>query len=325
MRFCRGIGVDGRANKWNKASLCLLLTFLIAAAAASAQTTDGSSVESALPTVHELLSAGRYQEAETVLRDYITRDKLSAKAHYLLGYTLFRENRSKDSLAEYTVAASLEPPSAEDLKNVALNYVLLDDFPDAKKWLGESIARNDKDPEAWYALGRVHYEQGDFWGAIDCFKRALVLAPKSVKAENNLGLAYEGLNRKTEALVAYRAAIDWQRGSSHPSEQPLLNMAIMMMHDGQFDEALPLLSQAVTIAPQSSKSHEQLGKLYVHTDQLAKAQSELEQAVALEPNSAPLHFLLGQIYHRRGDEQKAKEEFERSAVLNGTHSTIGRE
>jgi Flp pilus assembly protein TadD len=182
-------------------------------------------------------------------------------AHYLLGYALLRENRPKDSLAEYTLAASLEQPSAEDLKNVGLNYVLLDDLPDAKKWLEQSLIRNDKDSDAWYAFGRIYYELGDFNKAIDCFKRVLVLAPKSVKAENNLGLAYEGLSRKTEALAAYRAAIDWQRDSAHPSEQPLMNLAIVMMHDGKFEEALPLLTHAVAIAPHDPKTHEQLGKL----------------------------------------------------------------
>jgi Flp pilus assembly protein TadD len=305
--------------------LQILLALWITTARVFSQAQLASPTESTLLPVRELLSAGKYHEAELVLKDYIANDKVSAKAHYLLGYALLRENRPQDSLAEYTLAASLEQPSAEDLKNVALNYVLLNDLPDAKKWIERSIIRDDKDPDAWYAFGRIYYELGDFNKAIDCFNRALVLAPNSVKAENNLGLCYEGLNRKIEALAAYSAAINWQRDSPHPSEQPLMNLAIMMMHDGKFEEALPLLTEAVTIAPQDPKTHEQLGEVYAHVGQLTKAQSELERAVALDLTSAPRHFLLGQVYRRNGLEQKAKEEFEVAAKLNGTHSTVGKE
>src|SRR5277367_4434359 len=115
-------------NSSNTSRLRILLTLWIATATVFSQTQLASPSESTFLTVRELLSSGKYHEAELILRDYTTRDRLSAKAHYLLGYTLLRENRPKDSLAEYTLAASLEQPSAEDLKNVGLTYVLLDDL-----------------------------------------------------------------------------------------------------------------------------------------------------------------------------------------------------
>ncbi len=302
----------------------LLACLAVAAMTAAAQTQPVKPADSSFPVVRELLSAGQYQKAESLLRDHIAGDKRSAQAHYLLGYVLLRENRSKDSLAEYTLAATLQQPSAGDLKNVALDYVLLNDLSDAKKWLERSVSEDKNDPDAWYALGRVHYEQGGFLKAIDCFERALALAPKSVKIENNLGLAYEGLNRRADAVAAYQTAIGWQQDAVRPSEQPLLNLAIAWIYEGKFDEALPLLSKAVTIAPRDPRTHEQLGQLYLHTHQLALAQSEFEQAVALSPDKASLHFLLGQAYHRQGLEQKAKEQFDLSSALSGTHSVADR-
>ena len=110
-------------------------------------------------------------------------------------------------LKEYTRAAQVQSPSAEDLKNVALNYVLLDDYVDADKWMSRSVQMNEKDPDAWYGLGRIRYTRQRFQDAVDSFQKTLALEPKSVKAENNLGLAYEGLNRTEDAIKAYRRAL----------------------------------------------------------------------------------------------------------------------
>jgi hypothetical protein len=60
----------------------------------------------------------------------------SADAHYLLAFCLFREDKPTPSLAEYTRAAALQTPTADQLRNVALDYVLADDYVDAESWPG---------------------------------------------------------------------------------------------------------------------------------------------------------------------------------------------
>jgi tetratricopeptide (TPR) repeat protein len=324
MRSTNRYQIADHDRKSNGHTLIFLVSAYLALAASTALAQTPSIADPGLQDVNELLTTGQYAKAESALKIYITNDNRSATAHYLLAYALLRENQPTSSLSEYTFAARLRRPTATDLKNVALDYVLLSDLPDAIKWLKESIANNDRDPDSWYVLGRTYYEQGGFQNAIDCFKKALALAPESVKAANNLGLAYEALGRKGEAINSYRSALKWQEGADHANEQPFLNLAGVLMHNGQLDEALTLLLKAAIIAPNNSQIHEQLGQLYLQTHQFAKAQAEFEQAVALSPDSAPLHFLLGQTYRQEGLKQKAKEEFDRTKVLNGTHSTPNR-
>jgi Flp pilus assembly protein TadD len=124
-----------------------------------------------------------------------------------------------------------------------------------------------------------------------------------------------------DAVAAYRTAISWQQNVPHPSEQPLLNLAIVLAHEGHLDEALRLLVRAVAIAPMDPKIHQLLGQLYLKQGKLSDAQGELEKAVTLAPDTAPFHFLLGRVYQQRGLETQARAEFARVAALNGTHST----
>jgi Flp pilus assembly protein TadD len=276
---------------------------------------------SPLASARQLIYQDKYAEAETALRSYLTDHQASADARFLLAYSLFREDKAKDSLNEYTHASRLRTPTAEDLRYVALDYVLLNDYADADKWMSQSLAWNDKDFETWYGLGRIRYTENLFQDAVRCFAQALTLNPKSVKAENNLGLTYQALNRTGDAVAAYRQAIAWQQASDQPSEQPLLNLATVLVDRDQLDQALPLLQQAVAIAPRDAKIREQLGRLYFRKQQWSQSQTEFEEAVSLEPDSAPLHFLLGQAYRRDGNTAKANAEFARAAALNGAHST----
>jgi Flp pilus assembly protein TadD len=267
------------------------------------------------------MDAGQFERAVAALSGLAGQQPDSAAAHRMLAYSYLRLDDPKRSLAEYTRAAAAEPPSAVDLQNVAKDYVLLGDMESAGHWLQVSIGMDDRDPESWYSLGRVRYTEQRFQQAVECFERSLALLPRSVKAENNLGLAYEGLNRTEDAVAAYRQAIAWQRDQPHPSEQPLLNLGIVWVHQGRLDEARRLLTEAATIAPRDPRIHEQLGHLYLQMPLLAEARREFEEAIELEPKNPALHFLLGKVYHQQGEEQKAKAEFAVSAALSGDRST----
>jgi Flp pilus assembly protein TadD len=263
------------------------------------------------------MAAGDFKAAESALRTYLATDPRAGQARYELAYALLRQNKPKDSLEEYTRAAALQAPTAEQLRAVGQDYVLLGDYTDAAKWILRSIDMKGADPESWYTLGRLRYTEQRFGDAVDAFTHALVLSPGSVKAENNLGLAFEGLNRPDDAVRAYRQAIAWQDAGSPAkiSEQPLLNLAIVLLHRGELAEAQSLLLRAVAVAPQDPRINEQLGQLYMQQGNYPEAGKYLEAATRLDPEKSNLHFLLGQAYRHLGRHQEAKTEFDAAARL----------
>jgi tetratricopeptide (TPR) repeat protein len=290
----------------------VLLLVMSSVAARAFSLVDGSE---------DLIARGQFKQAEARLRQSIAANPTLSDAHFLLGYVLLRENLAKESLAEYTLAARLRAPTANDLKNVGLDYVLLNDYPDAEKWTLRSLEMNKDDPDTWYSLGRIRYSTGKFQDAIDCFEHALALAPGSVKAATNLGLAYEGLNQPDRAAQAYQMAIDLGKNTARPSAQPFISLAILLLHRADTGKALILLKQAAGIAPDDPQVHEQMGMVYLEQAQLTDAQAQFEKAVSLSPQDPRLHFLLGRVYQRQGMAQKAQDEFARTASLSGTHST----
>jgi tetratricopeptide (TPR) repeat protein len=305
-------------------------------------------LEAPLVEAKSLMEKGLLRDAERAVRHHLETHPDSADGHFLLGYILFREiqagagvettaggvknfdvdpadgkareEKAKDSLAEFTAGARYHDPSAFDLKIVALDYVLLGDYVDADKWLTRSLAWNPQDSDSWYYLGRARYNENKFAAALDAFLQCLKLSPGNVKAEDNLGLAYAGLGRNEEATAAYQQAMAWQSQATLRNPGPYIDLGSLLLDENRPEEAVPYLLQAVQIAPRESRGHELLGKAYTRLDKLREAQTELEKAVELSPLSANLHCMLAPVYRKQSMAEKAKAEFDRCAALNGSHS-----
>jgi tetratricopeptide (TPR) repeat protein len=278
--------------------------------------------QSADPLAQEraLVAAGKLAESESALFTYLKTNPSSADAHFLLGYVLFREQKAKESLAEFTAGAKFRRPHPDELKVVASDYIILGDFGDADKWLSEVVAEDPNDADANYLLGRTEFNENAFPAAISSFANALKLHPKYVEAENNIGLAWRELNNLEEAQAAFQTAIDWQ-GDAPVDAQPFLNLGTLLADQNRIEKAIPYLVKAVALSPDNPTIHEELSHVYAAQQNLPKAQSELEKAIALAPNVSSLHFKLGQIYRKEGMRDRARDEFAICAKLSGAHSS----
>ena len=306
----------------------------------------------ALAPARSFLQQGKLSQAESVTKSYLQVHADSADAHFLLGFILFREVQAKwleqgkndeealrynsgdlsgslvnyrdakvkESLAEYTAGAKYHVPSAFDLKIVALDYILLKDYVDADHWLTRSLQWDPTDAQAWYYLGRTKYSESQFLQAIEAFAQCLKLKPRNVQAENNVGLSYEALGQRDEAIQAFQNAIAWQGDTEAKDPEPFIELAHLYLNQNQPEKAVPCLSQSIAFFPRVSKAHETLGKAYSLLHRLPEAQVELEKAVALEPAMASLHCMLGQVYRQEGMLSQAKGAFDRCAALQQTQS-----
>jgi tetratricopeptide (TPR) repeat protein len=280
-----------------------------------------SAPDDPLSEARSLVASGQLPTAEQLTRRYLDLHKNSADGHYLLGYIFFKKQDAKASLAEYTEGARYRRPTAQDLEVVGGDYVLLHDYPDADQWFTKSVAWDPANWQALYYLGRTKYNENRFDEAVKVFARCLESEPKSVKAEDNLGLSLEALGRTDEAIAAYHNAISWQNGNSNQDAGPYLDLGALLVTNDRSLEALPYLQQALAIAPGDVRVHRELGKAYMHLNKLDQAEAELEKCVQFAPNDAPTHFILAQLYRKRGLSEKARIEFERYSALAGSHST----
>ena len=155
--------------------------------------------------VRELERTGDFGHAAEALRDALHADLHAADLRFALAYALLRGDRPREALGEYTTASADRRPTAEELGQVGQAYVLLGDTADADHWTSVAVRERPSDPDLWYSLGRIRYTEQRFAEAAACFRHALALSPRNAKAENNLGLAEEGLNQADAAMAGVPA------------------------------------------------------------------------------------------------------------------------
>jgi tetratricopeptide (TPR) repeat protein len=112
--------------------------------------------------------------------------------------------------------------------------------------------KQDKNPAAWYYLGRYYVETGNAVGADTAFDRAETLAPPCAADING-----------------YRATL----------AEDVMNRGLTAWQGGDADSAVVLLRQAHALDPSHPKALFQLGSLYVGRNQLDSATAVLQEAV----------------------------------------------
>jgi tetratricopeptide (TPR) repeat protein len=282
---------------------------------ANSETAAPGTTDALIYRAKSLIHLQNFGAAENALRRYIALHSDSNEALYLLGFVLHRKNKPKESLEIYTKAAALKTPTAEDLKIVGLDYVLLEDYADAIKWLEKAVELDPKNQDAWYYLGRAYYSRSSLPESKRAFLTVLELDPHNARAENNLGLILESEAKPNEALEAYRRAIEWQDATPRQSDQPYLNLGSLLLELDRAGEAITPLEKAAELGANSASCHLKLGTAYARTNRLADAQLELEKAEQLEPDNAAIHYQLARIYKQMHQMDKAKIEFQRTEEL----------
>lgn len=280
--------------------------------------TDSSEL---LSQVRSLSAAGRWGEAKELARRHLKEQPHSADGHALLAYIFFKQQRPKESMAEYVETAKLRDLTASEMKTFALSCAQLHLYSDAEKWLSRTIEMNPADAKAWEARGHLRVEQQHYSDAISDFEQTLRMAPKTVSAQTGIGLSFELLSRLDQAIAAYKTAISWQPPEPGEDPAPLHALGRVLLKQNKPKEALPYLQRAVLRGPGVAQAHEELARAYASLRRLEAAQKELETAIALAPKVARLHFTLGQLYRESGKLEKAKAEIALYDALVGAHST----
>ena len=257
---------------------------------------------------------------EARLRSELQSNPNSPGLLYQLALVLQQGNKPRESLDTYTRAAKLQKPNAEQLRSVALDYVLLSDYDDAIHWLRIALGFDPQNVNVLYSLGRCFYTQNRFSEAEAAFTRVLQLQPNHLKAEENLGLTYDAQNMPDKAEKALRTAAAWAGQQPSTDPWPDLDLGIFLLDQGRAIDALPFLTRAAAIAPDLALSHQTLGRALVAASRAPDGIKELEIAARLDPANPKVHFELGHAYRVAGESDKARAEFAQSKALYGSHN-----
>jgi len=148
----------------------------------------------------EAAQAGRYDEAEPMLKEILVQFPNLAPAHYNLGYVYQRKKDWKAAEAEYQRVTELEPTKSDAFLALAAVRGLDGRMQEAAEGVLAAAASFQQDAKFQYALGITCMNAGKGAEAEAAFKKAAELDPANPEPYFYLATIAVGSNRVPEAV-----------------------------------------------------------------------------------------------------------------------------
>ncbi|WP_437917252.1 tetratricopeptide repeat protein [Sorangium sp. So ce302] len=239
---------------------------------------------------------------------------------------------------------------------LGMAYLHLPDFKKSIEFSQRALGRaSDTDPLMHAALlnniGGALQEQGDYAGAIEHFRRALVIDKKALGMEhpstardlNNIGLALAEQGNNAAAIEHYRRALTIDEkvlGKEHPSTaRDLSNIGLVLARQGDYAAAIEHYRRALAINenvlgkghPSTAKNLNNIGSARDAQGDYASAIEHYRRALAIDekvlgkehPSTARSLNNIGSAHHAQGDYAAAIEHYRRALTIS--EKTLGKD
>ena len=170
------------------------------------------------------------------------------------------------------------PTSMQGLFHKAEEAVGKKKFDQAADFLKQILDADNKDFQAWTALGTVYFAQEKVADAETAYMKAIEVHPTSARAQFNLGRLRSSQKKFEEAVEPLTKAIELQPDSGDANY--LLGECYLQLKKGS--KAVPYLNEAAKLG--RSDAHLRLGWLYNAAGMKDKAAIEYEEYLRKNPN-----------------------------------------
>jgi putative PEP-CTERM system TPR-repeat lipoprotein len=236
------------------------------------------NVEVVLSLAGVLISAGRVEEARSVLSDLPDVAGQNALRRELMGVLL--------QILEGNVEMALEAAN-------------------------ELLSKNPDEVSLLLFVGRVELSAGNYATAREHFSRAKSLAPSNVSTFLNIALVDLAEENPVAARAQYEAALD----IDPENVQALVGLARLSFAEGLQDESLELLVRANKADTGAIAPRVILGRIYLAKRDFGAAEDVVRQALQLNESVGELHYMLGMAQRGQGAHAESLRSFRQSLEI----------
>jgi Tfp pilus assembly protein PilF len=167
------------------------------------------------------------------------------------GVFLATNGKGERALETFNRVVRVDPTFAQGFRNIGLISDQLDKFPEAEAAFRRSVELEPGSAEAWQALGRTIGRSGRVEDSLEYFEKAIAITPYHFDANFNLAFALRKLKRYEDAAAPLERAMIARPGSDVVLRQMARNYSDL----GKDAQALPLLNNALAVAPNDADLH----------------------------------------------------------------------
>ncbi len=164
---------------------------------------------------------------------------------------------------------------------------------------------------AYFNLGRMREERGDFAESLRHYRRALEINPLNPDAHYNLARLLAKRGEPSEAMAHYRAALKIRPNDADAHN----NLGLLLAARGEPTAAIDEFQLALEIDPNYAKAFFNKGRVLAQQNDLDKAIENYRRALGLAPNEAEIHVALARALAAQGKTAEAEKHYQEALGL----------
>ena len=184
-----------------------------------------------------------------------------------------------------------QDPTNKDIKFI-LELFNLNKLIEAKDQINKLIIKFPHSSILFNIMGAVLAGQGNLNEATQNYKKSLEINPGYAQAHNNLGIAYQKLNKASYAIDSYEKAISLKNDFAEAYN----NLGNVQHEIIKLREAQQNYEKAIKIKPDYAEAFNGLGTVYESLGNKEQAINNFQKAVKIKPDYAEVYNNLGIIF-----------------------------
>ncbi|MEO6219452.1 MAG: tetratricopeptide repeat protein [Ginsengibacter sp.] len=278
-------------------------------------------------------NAKRFALAEKNLNKSIEFSPEYVEAYVENGKVNLEMRKISDAQKNFTKAYELEPSNPEVIKELAqlyfnnrqfqkaielaqkcntctdadrilgMSYYQTEDYGKAQNYLLRAIAKNDKDAESAYTLGRTYLELENEQNAIPQFKKAITIEPSRNVWMYELGLIHYNQNDFKNALKYFNMAADAGYTKANDFYE---NYGFAQVYTGDAQNGVKTLTEVLNKKPNNKELLNNIANAMYETKRYDDALVYFQKLLELNPKDASSLFMAGMVFQKKGQKEKGQ-------------------
>ncbi|MGV3509340.1 MAG: tetratricopeptide repeat protein, partial [Sphingobacteriaceae bacterium] len=223
----------------------------------------GSSViAQSLTDVKQAIDAEQYQKANTTLKSLINSKPGDAENYFYLGNVYLKSDYVDSAKAIYTKGLAADAKSP--LNYVGLGAIALreNNASQAQENFNKAIdmaRRKDNDPLIYVAKAYISAPKPDYATAITYLEKAIAIDDKDAEAYLALGDAHRGQEKASEAFSAYRTAYDLDNNLLRAK----IELGVINKRAQAWQQSIDEFNNVLKINPNYAPAYREMAETYV--------------------------------------------------------------
>ncbi len=213
---------------------------------------------------------------------------------------LYFNNRQFQKAMEFARKCSTCPDAD---RIIGMGYYQTEDYGNAQIYLQKAVAKNDKDAESAYTLGRTFLELENERAAIPNYQKAIAIDPSRNAWMYELGLILYSQGDYKNALKYFNMAADAGYNKSNDFNE---NYGFAQIYSGDSENGAKTLAEVLNKKPNNKELLNNIANAMYETKRYDEALSYFSKLLELNPKDASSLFMAGMVFQKKGEKEKGQ-------------------